>query len=361
MDTNLMPSLIFTPNRPDWLKNILKDTLTVLILTTLVGLSISVMSDKTLMHSLRYAWSIGLSILIISYILCDFGNKQKKTLFVYVLAVPLGGLIGVAIGAKLNGGNVFDILINYPQGLTTSVVSALLFGTAITYYFYSRNRIAESETQIQREKARQARNEQKLVEIELSILQAQIEPHFLFNTLSNVLALIENDSKKASTMLEALTLFLRASLKRTRMSTGTLRDELNLVDSYLTIHAIRMRDRLSFNINVSLELLDLTLPPLLIQPLVENAIRHGLEPMKEKGAITITAKSDDQSLIIEVADTGHGLNTESKNDKGIGLNNVRQRLHSLYKNRARLELLENKPHGVRARVYIPLQGAFQHE
>lgn len=345
---------ISTFNQNKWIQILLKDVLIVLTLTTLVGLSISMMSDKTAIHSLRYAWSIGMSIITIKYLLrCLI--SVKKTAFIYIISVPVGSVIGVAIGTSLNGNNFLNMLENQQQGLTTVMLSALLFGTAITYYFYSQNRITENKSQIQLEKTRQALNEKQLIETELRLLQAQIEPHFLFNTLSNVLALIDTDSKKAGTMLEAFTLFLRASLRRTREHSGTLRDELDLVNSYLTIQSIRMQDQLVFNINIKDDLLNIPVPPLLIQPLVENAVHHGLEPTKEQGSITISTKSTKQFLIIEVADTGSGLTTNNKKHSGIGLNNVRQRLQSLYDNKARLELLENKPHGVIARVYLPLQ------
>ncbi len=362
-----MALMIERPNRQDRaalpgvvLRALLKDGALVAVLTTLVGLSMSVMRGTPALYSLAYAWSIGLSILLVSYLLGAVSHLlgANKGLcappaMVYVLAVPLGGLIGVLAGTYLNGDRPGRLLQEHPEALATAAVGALVFGTAITYYFHARQRLAEEQRKAQEQTARRAHYEQRLTETELRLLQAQIEPHFLFNTLSNVQALIGSDPARASAMLDALTRFLRASLKRTRAADGTLGEELALIEDYLSIHAVRMGKRLSHRIDCEPGLEHTRLPPLLIQPLVENAIRHGLEPDPRGGAIEIQACQADDGLVIEVADTGLGLETSSARPPGVGLRNIRERIEALYGPRARLEVLENRPHGVRARIHLP--------
>jgi sensor histidine kinase YesM len=193
--------------------------------------------------------------------------------------------------------------------------------------------------------------EKQTLEPRLRLLQAQIEPHFLFNTLSNVLSLLESDPARGRAMLEDLTRYLRSSLSRTRDRLTTLGQEMDLVRAYLDIYKVRMGERLRYTIEIPEKLREVPFPPLLVQPLVENAVKHGLETKIEGGEILIKAEAPDGCYRLVVADTGLGLQDDAIS--GIGLANVKERLVALYEGKARLILEDNNPSGLKVTMEIP--------
>jgi sensor histidine kinase YesM len=213
-----------------------------------------------------------------------------------------------------------------------------------------------------RSSVRRIQAENRATEAQLRLLQAQIEPHFLFNTLANVVSLMEVDAPRAKTMLEAFVDYLRASLSGLGAGRHTLGDEIDLVAAYLKIIKIRMEDRLDYAIDVPAALRALALPPLTLQPLVENAIVHGLEPQIDGGRVRIGARHVDDRLMITVDDDGAGFAatttatpaTTTRGGAGTALVNIRQRLAQTYGGGARLELEPALPHGVRACLSLPI-------
>jgi len=194
-------------------------------------------------------------------------------------------------------------------------------------------------------------------EAQLKLLQAQIEPHFLFNTLANVLSLIESDPLRAKGMLEAFVDYLRNSLHQQRRDETTVGAELALAQAYLQLLAARMDDRLRFEITASDAAREARIPPLLLQPLVENAIRHGLEPKVEGGAVRIEARCLGDRLQLGVSDDGHGLDAPRRagiRGNRVALANIRERLAARYGGRAALRLEPLHP-GTRALLDIPLE------
>ncbi len=187
------------------------------------------------------------------------------------------------------------------------------------------------------------------------MLQAQIEPHFLFNTLANIHSLIAEKPDTASQILEKLNGYLRISLRRTRQLTSTLAEELELIETLLGIAGARLGGRLEYCLSVPAELRSQQLPPLLLQPLVENAIRHGIEPSVAGGKIDVEVRKVGRSLELCVTDTGVGLNEDSP--QGVGLANIRARLGSLYGTEATLALYANSPRGVIAKLTVPTSPA----
>jgi LytS/YehU family sensor histidine kinase len=183
-------------------------------------------------------------------------------------------------------------------------------------------------------------------------LQAQVEPHFLFNTLSNVRRLGQTDAAAGRAMLGQLTRYLRAALPRMRADDSTLAEEIDLVSAYLGVQKIRMGERLEFAIDAPTALLAARVPPMMLATLVENAIKHGIAPLAEGGAIRVKAESAPGALILTVADSGRGFRAES--GSGVGLANVRARLAALYGERAALELRANAPRGVVASIRLPV-------
>jgi sensor histidine kinase YesM len=202
----------------------------------------------------------------------------------------------------------------------------------------------------QQERIKRLSSEKQAIEVNLRLLQAQIEPHFLFNTLSNILSLLDTDLKKGKSMLMDLTRFLRISLSKTREGATTLGQEVEMVKAYLNIFKVRMEDRLRYKLDVPNGIKDLPFPPMLIQPLVENAIRHGIEPRVDGGEVTVRVRKNGDVLRVEILDTGTGLHEDGA--AGFGLSNVRERLQSLYGDKGRLILEENRPSGLKAIIEV---------
>jgi LytS/YehU family sensor histidine kinase len=192
-----------------------------------------------------------------------------------------------------------------------------------------------------------------MVEARLSALQAQIEPHFLFNTLANVKRLYETFPAQGREMLSSLINYLRAALPSMRRSGSTLERELELARSFLTILKMRMRERLDFSISHDAELGGARVPPMVLPTLVENAIKHGLAPLPEGGRIDISARRDGDDLLLEVRDDGAGFSGQA--GAGVGLANTRSRLAALYGQRAGVELAAGTPRGVTASIRLPFQ------
>lgn len=193
----------------------------------------------------------------------------------------------------------------------------------------------------------------QLVEAQLKMMQAQVEPHFLFNTLASVDHLIETDPPTASKMQKNLIQYLRAALPQMREGSTTLGKEIQLCRAYLEILKFRMEDRLQYAVTVPQGLMSAQFPPMMLQSLIENSIKHGLEPKAEGGAITISADIVNGRLRVTVADTGLGFAAASQPGTGVGLSNVRERLAALFGGRARLSIDANHPSGTIVTIDVP--------
>ena len=200
--------------------------------------------------------------------------------------------------------------------------------------------------------ARQTVTEKELTVAKLSLLHAQVEPHFLYNTLASAQYLTRSDPALADEMLGNLITYLRHSLPRTDDSLSTLGEELDRARAYLDILKIRMGPRLSLQIDVPTHLLDVSIPPMMLQTLIENAIKHGLEPRTGGGTVWILAAEADGRVSVTVADDGLGF-TEQGSGTGIGLRNVRERLRLAYGNAAGFAIVANFPTGVAATITLP--------
>jgi sensor histidine kinase YesM len=193
-------------------------------------------------------------------------------------------------------------------------------------------------------------------------MQAQVEPHFLFNTLASIDHLIETDPARASTMQKNLIALLRASMPTMRDGDGGPRDlkrELEVIRPYLEILKVRMEDRLRTEIDVPEGLQSAEFPSMMIQTLVENAIKHGLEPKPEGGSLTVRAEVQHGKLAVTVADTGVGFGKAATAGTGVGLANIRERLQLLYGNRASLTVRENPGGGTAVTVTVPYKSIEQ--
>ena len=187
-------------------------------------------------------------------------------------------------------------------------------------------------------------------------MQAQVEPHFLFNTLASVDYLIETEPSTASKMQKSLIQYLRAALPQMREGSTTLGKEVQLCRSYLEILKFRMEDRLQYSLIVPQGLGSAQFPPMMLQSLVENSIKHGLEPKPEGGSLTISADISNGRLRVTVADSGLGLRSSGSmrhGSGGVGLANVRERLAALYGGAAQLSIEANSPSGTIVTIEVP--------
>jgi uncharacterized alkaline shock family protein YloU len=199
--------------------------------------------------------------------------------------------------------------------------------------------------------AQQSSLARQLTEARLAAMQAQIEPHFLFNTMASVQQLIETDPAAAAKMQTNLIKYLRGAVPQMRENTSTLAREVELSTAYLDILKIRMEDRLTYAIDVPANLLGTPFPPMMLPTLVENSIKHGLEPLTAGGEIRITAAQAGAKLRVCVADTGMGFAHQP--GKGVGLGNVRERLTAMYGRNAQLIVEPNSPRGAKLTIEIP--------
>ncbi len=214
------------------------------------------------------------------------------------------------------------------------------------------NAAIQKRFQRQREATERADMERALAEARLSALEAHIEPHFLYNTLANAQLLTRSDPPRADVMLGNLITYLRTSLPQVGRSTSTLGRELERSQAYLDILKIRMGARLDVRIEVPAALGSLPFPSMMLQTLVENAVKHGLEPKPGGGMIRIAAAIDARRLTVSVSDDGLGLR-EGSAGTGLGLRNIRERLQLSYGDAASFALLPNSGSGLEARIVLP--------
>jgi signal transduction histidine kinase len=236
-----------------------------------------------------------------------------------------------------------------------SFVTLLVLTGVIVKVVLGGKKKAERRAQAATATAAEESLKRQLAEAQLKMMQAQVEPHFLFNTLASVDYLIETDPKTASKMQKNLIQYLRAALPQMREGSTTLGKEVQLCRAFLEILKFRMEDRLHYSVIVPQGLQSAQFPPMMLQSLVENSIKHGLEPKPEGGSLTISADIANGKLRVTVADTGLGFAVAGQPGTGVGLANVRERLAALYGGAARLSIEANSPSGTIVTIEVPYQ------
>ncbi len=342
-----------------------RDALVVGLLNACVALVLSMFSPLGLTEpvgerhmwvlstNMVYAQSIGMAIfgLIESQRLTRWWQRKPGLagLSLWVAAaIPAGFVLGSTLASlTLTGELHMQHLFTatpFMAGVYLVTVACSLF---TVYFLTQRERLAE-------ERLRAETAELRARAAQLQLLQAQIEPHMLFNTLANVHALVEVDGTRAQRMLECLSELLRASMQMNALAEVALRQEFTLLQHYLQLMAMRMGERLSYRLSLPETLAGVRVPPLLVQPLVENAVKHGVEPSPRGGTIEIVARCVDGQLVIEVSDDGLGLSSDAPDPQRIGLANVRQRLLGAFGASSRLEVHAREPRGTVSRLTLPL-------
>jgi hypothetical protein len=277
------------------------------------------------------------------------------------LAVAIGTITGYALLVLVKGyvlaldGYRLTELVSDQHKFGWTLFSGFCNGLFVSLLFLLKFRDARAQAHILKGEADRNLLSRQAIEAELKLMQAQVEPHFLFNTLASVQFLTETDPPKAGQMLGHLLAYLRAALPQLRSGSSTLGQEAELASAYLSIMQMRMGPRLSFAVDIPASLRAHPFPPMLLMSVVENAIKHGIEPQAQGGDVRIEARRADGALRVSVIDTGRGLADHA--GQGVGLTNLRERLKALYGQRSRFALEGVGPHGTRASIEIPYASA----
>jgi sensor histidine kinase YesM len=339
---------------------ILQQSLPGLTVNTVIALSLTAFGGGDFADNLIYSHCIGLSIWglieLSRWLWLPEPKKQWRRLFLMVpLCVMLGYVCGLYLAAWLLDHQTAGIWSGHPRLMLGYLLMSLIAGGALTYYFMSREQLAAAQLDMADASAHAEAAQRHAAESRLLLLQSQLEPHMLFNTLANLRALIGADPARAQSMLDRLVAYLRATLQASRAGSHSLRAEFDRLQDYLELMAVRMGSRLQYTLDLPPELDRLRVPALLLQPLVENAIKHGLEPKVEGGSISVTARRALGRLSLEVQDSGVGLSPVHLASDGFGLAQVRERLATSYGSHGSFELAANDTAGTRATITFPEQ------
>jgi hypothetical protein len=295
---------------------------------------------------------VGFAVLISGVILTNIERPRLPRALAFALAVVVGSVLGRLVWIAVMNHLFPDDPYNYIFVLRRS----LLYWGLAAFAFYCAERSTLRSAALRDAELDRHRLESRMLEARLQVMQAQVEPHFLFNTLAHIKRLYETDAKRGRRMLDAFCDYLDAALPQMRGDRSTLGRETAMARAYLETQQVRMGRRLRFEISVPEDLHDVSFPPMMLLSLVENAIKHGLNPLREGGRVEIRAQAHDAALRAAVADTGAGLaGIKSEGGTGIGLSNIRARLVALYGRAARLTITNNTPRGLIATIEIPWQ------
>ncbi len=276
------------------------------------------------------------------------GRAGRERIWLALLAAALGSLVAAFTRYLVGATPTTDGLSFVLKVFVAWLIPALAL--TVGFVLYLRARAAREE--VHASALRQAALEKQRQEARLRLLQAQIEPHFLFNTLSNIRRLCQSDLASGRAMLAQLARYLRAALPKFRVEEATLADEVEIVSAYLGLQKTRMGERLRFEIDIPPALLGILVPPMMLATLVENSIKHGIGPLAEGGRIRVSAAAEGDTLLLRVVDDGRGFAASS--GSGVGLANVRARLKELHGERAALLFEAVSPQGVAATIALPL-------
>ena len=332
-----------------------------LVNVAIAGL-IATISGSGFGHVALYSECIGLSI----WAIVEIGRRGRsgrvqgwpegwRAPALVAVACALGYVIGVTVADTIFGYSSWPNYLHRPGQLARDFGPTVVFCTIVAGAFWARG-----QARVQRAQVAAAAHEATLAKLDM--LQSQLEPHMLFNTLANLRALIAADPQRAQEMLDHLIAFLRATLAASRQSEHPLSDEFARIDDYLALMRVRMGDRLRTSAALPPALAALPVPPLLLQPLVENAIKHGLEPQRGPGELHVQASLDGSTLVLRVADTGRGLaaaeqakaREPAQPSSGFGLVQVRERLRTLHGDAARFTLEPRDGGGTLAEIRLPV-------
>ena len=305
---------------------------------------------------LVFSESVGLAIIAFAMLLRPSRrfarvNPTMGWLVTGAIAIPAGYVVGHVLALAILQ-EPFRMLSPRNDRLVPVIFTVLIAGFGL-HYFATREHLAS-------EAAARSEAQRLATESQLRLLRAQLEPHMMFNTLANLRSLVREDSLQAEVMIDQLITYLRSALAASRTEESTLSNEFTQLRAYLEIMSLRMGPRLAYRLELPEDLEQVPVPPMLLQPLVENAIKHGLEPKVGAGRVDVVARRTDAGVEISVTDTGLGLlahgetrSSAASASGSYGLLHVRERLRVVYGPQASLTLTRLVPAGVCAVVRIP--------
>jgi hypothetical protein len=357
-------SVISKPPKPRGLALALgrQRVLSILVIATLLGLLNSIPSFSSVGVVVARAWLVGLFALAAFGLIEQWPSRLPNwigrwvlQLLAVVVAVPIGALLAYWLTfGEFQFWHVHARVVGYMFLTFTGV----LFGPWIALGAMVRQREAFARNQALAFDLERSELERQALDARMRLLQTQVQPHFLFNTLANVQALVDAGSPQASKVLRTLIAYLRAAVPRLNEPVTSLDQELQLVRAYLELMHMRMPDRLQYAVQVDDAALGLSCPPLTLLTLVENAVRHGIDPSEEGGSIDISVQQWGDRCLVRVRDTGVGLQQSNKG-LGTGLSTLQERLKLAFGGDARLRLAANEPHGVSVELDFPAQKVVQ--
>ncbi len=293
-------------------------------------------------------------VLLLAYTLLDEALNPRSPLRLPAL---LCTLLMVAFAATTAAASYFvgDLppALSLASGAMRIALPALFLVAVVEVY----RRADWTDRALREAETAQERLGREKTEQTLHQLQAQLEPHFLFNTLANVRRLYRTDPDSGASAIASLMLYLKAAMPQLRRETATLGAELELVRAYLDLFRMRMGRRLTYSIDAVSEVLGAEFPPMLLLTLVENAVKHGLEPARGGGHVAVTAAARGGALEVAVTDSGVGFDATASSGTGVGLANIRRQLQARYGAAATLTLTAAEPQGAAATVVLPLRSA----
>jgi hypothetical protein len=327
----------------------------ILAINTGFAAILSIEDVRPFWHPFVSAQCFGLSI---AYVVNAISPWEKThPIWRLVFAVVLGSIAGMALlilikgyGLTVEGYRLREIGAE-PHRFVWTFIGAIWNGLFVGLLFLFNFRDARAQTQLLRTEADRNLLSKQAAEAELKLMQAQVEPHFLFNTLASVQFLTETDPPMAGLMLGHLLSYLRSAVPQLRSGSTTLGQEAELARAYLSIMQMRMESRLKFTVDIPASLQSHSFPPMLLMSVVENAIKHGIEPSADGGEVRVEARQENGSLIVSVTDSGRGFAEHV--GQGVGLTNLRERLKALYGQRSQFTLDAILPHGAKATIQIP--------
>jgi signal transduction histidine kinase len=328
-----------------------------LAVSTLFGLILSIPSETSTAVVVARAMLVGLAAMLAFGLFEQWPRRLPRWLarsalqLVGVAAVvPLGALLAYWI--TTGGDPQLAQDEKRAMGYAMLTFTGVLFAPWIAVGAMLKQRDAFARDQAFAFELERSQLERNALDARLRLLQAQVEPHFLFNTLANVQALVDAGSPQASRVLESLIAYLRAAVPRLHEPATTLGHELVLVRAYLEVMQMRMPDRLQFALQIEEAATGLQCPPMTLLTLVENAVRHGIDPSEEGGRIDVEVWVRNGRCCVRVTDTGAGLQ-QTGNGLGTGLSTLRERMQLAFGGDAQLRLTEVEPHGVCAELDFP--------
>jgi sensor histidine kinase YesM len=346
-----------------------RDFVYTFIFNTLIGLVFAVLgllfSDRLdlgrqLLVTFVFAQCIGytiwgLMLVAGAMVSAAFRGSSAGRWLCYTVVPVIGVFIGYWIATTVLDFRASRAEMFTLRGMAAIAAISILIAGILIAIFVPRERAARAQALAAREEARANAAEKEATLARMQLLEAQVEPHFLYNTLAHVMSLVDTDPALAKRMLHRLIELLRATAASAQ-EVVTLGREADLVRAYLDLIAMRMGPRLAWSLDMPADLAGVAVPPMLLQPVVENAIKHGLEPKMEGGRVDVRARREDGKLVLTVVDTGLGVaSTRRADSTGLGLANLRARLSATFGGDAALRLADHPPAGTQATIVIPMR------